>query len=667
MHKILLEDGAKGSIEGQRRLNPIMKEVVKKEIIKWLDAGIIYPISDSSWVSPVQCVPKKGGLTVIKNENNELIPTRTVTGWRICIDYRKLNKATKKDHFPLPFVDQMLDRLVEREYYCFLDGVSFGLCNAPPTFQRCMMVIFSDMVGGFLEVFMDDFSVFRDSFNDCLCNLGKVLERCKETNLVLNWEKCHFMMKEGIVLGHKISRKGIEVGRAKIEVIEKLPPPTSVKNIRSFLGHAGFYRRYIKDFSKISKTLLGAVMGQRKNKVFHPIYYASRTFTGAQLNYTVTEKELLAIVFAFDKFRSYLVGTKVVVFTDHSAIKYLITKKDAKPRLIRWVLLLQEFDIEIQDRKCVENQVADHLSRMEYNNESHTMVPIKETFPDEQMFQVQISNVTPWFADIANYLATGLMPHDLSSQQRKKLLHDVKSYFWDEPYLFKQGADKIIRRCVAEFEVQDILFHCHSSPSGGYFGGQRTAAKVLQSGFFWPSLFKDAYAYVVRCDRCQRVGNISRRSEMPLKNILEVELFDVWGIDFMGPFPPSFKNEYILVAVDYVSKWVEAAAYLTNDAKVVIEFLEKHIFTHFGTPRAIISDEEKASMTTRIAARYVSRRLSSSGKILSEEEKAAENIYIKKMEKEKLEKLARKNAKPEENPAASSGGSGSVSDAKASK
>ncbi|KAL5552880.1 hypothetical protein UlMin_040281 [Ulmus minor] len=207
MHKILLEDNEKGSIEAQRRLNPVMKEVVKKEVIKWLDAGIIYPISDSSWVSPVQCVPKKGGMTVVQNENNELIPTRVVTGWRICMDYRKLNKSTRKDHFPLPFLDQMLDRLAGKHYYCFLDGYSgynqiaiapndqhkttftcpygtfafrrmpFGLCNAPATFQRCMMAIFTDMVEQFVEVFMDDFSVFGDSFDACLV-ISRFLSTC---------------------------------------------------------------------------------------------------------------------------------------------------------------------------------------------------------------------------------------------------------------------------------------------------------------------------------------------------------------------------------------------------------------------------------------------------------------------------------------------------------
>ena len=279
MHKILLEDEVKPIVEHQRRLNPTMKEVVRKEVLKWLDAGVIYPISDSSWVSPVQVVPKKGGITVVKDANNNLIPTRPVTGWRICMDYRKLNKATRKDHFPLPFIDQMLDRLAGHEYYCFLDGYSgynqiaiapedqekttftcpygtfafrrmpFGLCNAPATFQRCMMAIFSDMVEQIIEVFMYDFSVFGTSFDDCLAKLALVLERCEKTNLILNWEKCHFMVKEGIVLGHRISEKGIEVDRAKIEAIDKLLPPTTVKGVRSFLGHAGFYRRFIKDYS----------------------------------------------------------------------------------------------------------------------------------------------------------------------------------------------------------------------------------------------------------------------------------------------------------------------------------------------------------------------------------------------------------------------------------
>ena len=295
---------------------------------------------------------------------------------------------------------------------------------------------------------MDDFSVLSSSFDNCLENLRSVLIRCEETNLVLNWEKCHFMVQEGIVLGHRISARGIEVDRAKIEAIEKLAPPSSVKGMRSFLGHAGFYKRFIRDFSQISKPLsnllvqrtpfefdaqcmhaffvlkdklvsapivvaldwsfpfelmcdasdcaIGAVLGQKRERIFQVIYYASRTLNDAQLNYATIEKELLAIVFSFDKFRPYLIGNKVVVHTDHSAIKYLMTKKDAKPRLIRWVLLLQEFDLEIKDKKGTENLVADHLSRLEGASDE---VQVNDDFPDEQLFAIEDKRAIPWFVD----------------------------------------------------------------------------------------------------------------------------------------------------------------------------------------------------------------------------------------------------------------------------
>nr|GEV04458.1 reverse transcriptase domain-containing protein [Tanacetum cinerariifolium] len=247
-HKILMEEDFEPAVQHQRRVNPKIHDVIKQEVIKLLDAGLIYPISDSSWVSPEHCVPKKGGFTVVENEDNELIPTRLVTGWRVCIDYRKLNEATRKDHFPLPFMDQMLERLAGNQYYCFLDDFS-------GTFQRCMMTIFHDMIEKTMEVFMDDFSVFGDSFQSCLSHLERMLKRCEDTNLCLNWEKSHFMVKEGIVLDHKISKQWIEVDKTKVDVIIKLPHPTTVKGIRSFLGHAGFYCRFIKDFSKIARPM----------------------------------------------------------------------------------------------------------------------------------------------------------------------------------------------------------------------------------------------------------------------------------------------------------------------------------------------------------------------------------------------------------------------------
>nr|GEY45897.1 reverse transcriptase domain-containing protein [Tanacetum cinerariifolium] len=284
-HKILMEDDFKPAVQHQRRVNPKIHDVIKKEVEKLLDVGLIYLISNSPWVSPVHCVLKKGGFTVVENEENELILTRLFTGWRVCIDYHKLNEATRKDHFPLPFMDQMLERLTRNEYYCFLDGFSgyfqipidpkdqekttftcpygtfvyrcipFGLCNASGMFQRCMMAIFQDMIEKTMKVFMDDISVFGNLFETCLSHLDKMLKQCEDTNLCLRWEKSHFMVKEGIVLGHKISKNGIEVDKAKVDVIAKLPHPTTVKGVPSFLGHAGFYRRFIKDFSKISRPI----------------------------------------------------------------------------------------------------------------------------------------------------------------------------------------------------------------------------------------------------------------------------------------------------------------------------------------------------------------------------------------------------------------------------
>ncbi|KAM2622716.1 hypothetical protein TB2_027309 [Malus domestica] len=667
MHRIFLEEGAKPTREAQRRLNPPMMEVVKKEIIKLLDCGVIYPISDSRWVSPVQVVPKKSGVTVVKNAEDELVPTRIQTGWRVCIDYRKLNNTTRKDHFPLPFIDQMLERLAGHSFYCFLDGYSgynqiviapddqekttftcpfgtfayrrmpFGLCNAPATFQQCMVSIFSDFIEKIIEVFMDDFSVFGDSFDGCLENLTLILKRCVETNLVLNWEKCHFMVKQGIVLGHIVSERGIEVDKSKIDLVRYLPSPTSVREVRSFLGHAGFYRRFIKDFSKISTPLcrllqkdvtfdfneecekafkhlkemltsapiirppdwsipfelmcdasdyaLGAVLGQRKDKQPHVIYYASRTLNDAQLNYSTTEKELLAVVFALDKFRSYLLGTKVLIYTDHAALKYLLTKKEAKPRLIRWMLLLQEFDIEIRDKKGSENVVADHLSRLVHEEE---VVPIPETFPDEQLMSIEVS--MPWYADLVNYLASKVIPSEFNKNQRDKLKYDARNYVWDDPYLWKYCSDQIIRRCVHDSEFQSILNFCHTYACGGHFGTQRTARKVLECGFYWPTIFKDARTFCIACDRCQRTGNIGPKDQMPQSPIFNVEIFDVWGIDFMGPFPSSHGFVYILLAVDYVSKWVEARATRTNDSKVVADFVKTNIFARFGMPRVLISD-----------------------------------------------------------------------------
>nr|GEY15315.1 reverse transcriptase domain-containing protein [Tanacetum cinerariifolium] len=379
------------------------------------------PTPASPWVSPVHCVPKKGGITVVENEDNELIPTRLVTSWRVCIDYQKLNDATLKDHFPLPFMDQMLKHLGRNEFYCFLDGFS-GYFQIPIDLQDQEKTTFTFPYG--------TFAYRRMPF--VLCNAP------------------------GTFQSHKISMSGIEVDRAKVDVIAKLPHPNSIK--------------------------VGAVLGQRKTKHFQPIHYAIKNMTDAQACYTTTKKELLAVVYAFEKFRPYLVLSKTIVYTDHSALKYLLAKQDAKPRLIRWTLLLLEFDVIIHDKKGPKNLAANHLSRLENPHQDELeKKELTKTFPLETLGMIAFrgDSSTLWFFDFANYHAGNFIVKGMSSQQKKKFFKDVKHYFWDDPYLFKIYADQVIRRCVHGQEAVDILMACHNGPTRGHHGAIFTAKKSL--------------------------------------------------------------------------------------------------------------------------------------------------------------------------------------------
>nr|GEZ76130.1 reverse transcriptase domain-containing protein [Tanacetum cinerariifolium] len=308
----------------------------------------------------------------------------------------------------------------------------------------------------------------------------------------------------------------------------------------------------------------------------------------------MSEKEMLAVVYAFEKFRSYLILNKSIVYTDHSALKYLFAKKDSKSRLLRWVLLLQEFTFKVIYTKGEENLAADHLSRLENPHQNvldHE--EINESFPLETLNLVSTrgNQSTPWFADFANYHTGNFIVKGMSSQQKSKFFKDVKHYFWDDPYLFKNCTDQVIRRCISGQEAIEILKACHYGPTGGHHGLNYTTRKVFDSGFYWPTIYCDAQNVVKNYHVCQRQGKISHRDEMPQKSIQVCKIFLVWGIDFMGLFSSSRGNKYIFVAVDYLSKWVEAKALPTNDSRVVYKLL-KNLFARFGAPRTIISDRE---------------------------------------------------------------------------
>ncbi|GJV83875.1 reverse transcriptase domain-containing protein [Tanacetum coccineum] len=356
----------------------------------------------------------------------------------------------------------------------------FGLCNAPDTFQRCMMAIFHDMIEKMMEVFMDDFLVFGNSFKNCLSLVDKMLQR-------------------------------IEVDKAKIDVIAKLPHLTTVKGVWSFLGHADWDLPF-ELMCDANDFAIGAVLGQRHEKHFRPIHYTSKTMNEAESHYTTTEKEMLAVVYAFEKFQSYLILNKNIVYTDHSALKYLFANKDSKARLLRWVLLLQEFDFNVIDTKGIENLAADHLSRLE-NPYENVLDPkeVNEKFPLETLNMVTSrgDSSTSWFADYANYHVGNFIVKGMSSQQKNKFFKDVKHYFWDDPFLLKICADQMIRQCVTGQEAIDILTACHSGPTGGHYSANYTAKKLLT-----PTLH--------RVSSTKQVGKL-RHQSVALKRILERE------------------------------------------------------------------------------------------------------------------------------------------------
>ncbi|RVW59112.1 Retrovirus-related Pol polyprotein from transposon 17.6 [Vitis vinifera] len=463
-HHIYMEEEAKPIRQPQRRLNPHLQEVVRTEVLKLLK----------------------------QNEKGEEIATRLTS---------------------------VLERVSGHPFYCFLDGYSgyfqieidvedqekttftcpfgtyayrrmpFGLCNAPATFQRCMLSIFSDMVERIMEVFMDDITIYGGTFEECLVNLEAVLKRCIEKDLVLNWEKCHFMVHQGIVLGHIISEKGIEVDKAKVELIAKLPSPTTERT-----KDAKFVwdERCQKSFDQLKQFLTTAPIVRAPNwqLPFEVMCDASDFAIGAVLG----------------------------------------QREDGKPYR--------------QER--VENVVADHLSRLAIAHNSHVL-PINDDFPEESLMLLEKA---PWYAHIANYLVTGEVPSEWKAQDRKHFFAKIHAYYWEEPFLFKYCADQIIRKCVPEEEQQGILSHCHENACGGHFASQKTAMKVLQSGFTWPSLFKDSHIMCRSCDRCQRLGKLTK----------EIKCHE--------PHP----------IVDLLC------------LGVVLKFLKENIFSRFGVPKAIISD-----------------------------------------------------------------------------
>ena len=442
--------------------------------------------------------------------------------------------------------------------------------------------------------------------------------------------------------GHIVSNKGIGVDPDKVAAIRKLEIPEHMTALKGFLGATGYYRRFIyfyaqvaiplthltkqtdlpgvwteectKAFNKLKNQLstapvliplewnkpfevhvdasnfaIGSVLSQ-KNEEGHdcPIYFSSRQLSGAEKNYSVTEHEGLGMVYFVQKYRHYLLGYKFTFHIDHDALKYMVNKPQLSGRIARWVLLLQEFNFDVDVRLGKKHANADFLSRL---SKEVNPTSIDDSLPDAHLFNVDVIPVE--YADVLYYLKNNTFPLEYTDKQKQQFVYKMRPYTLIGKVLYKQGRDGILRRCINQSEVQLILKGCHDEVCGGHFAGLVTAQKALQPGYWWPTLFTDANRYAKRCDPCQRVGKPTPSSSMPLIPILAQNPFEKWGIDFVGPIKPPSRygqKRYILVATEYVTKWAKALATKTDDAKTVAKFIYENIITRFGCPKELVSD-----------------------------------------------------------------------------
>lgn len=347
-----------------------------------------------------------------------------------------------------------------------------------------------------------------------------------------------------------------------------------------------------------SNYAIGAVLGQKIDNLESAIYYNSKNLQGPELNYTVTEKEMLVVIYALNTFRHYIIGYPIFVHTDHTAIRYLMNKPSITSRLACWLLLMQEFDIIVVDKPRKSNVVAEYLSRLQLQEDSTV---IDDAFLDENLFLIQAH--TPRYANIANYLAAAKMPIHFSPKERRLLVEKSFNFSWIVDCLFYTRPNQVMRRCVREGETYDILHACHDEQCGGHFATKRTTLKILNTRYYWPTVHKDATLYTRKCDRCQRMGRPTKSDEMPLYSQILVTPFHKWGLYFVGPIdPPSNGESYILVCTDYVTKSVEACAMTHARDNKVVEFLYEEIFTRYGVPREIVLDQGPQFTSTLIVA-----------------------------------------------------------------
>lgn len=636
-------------------VSPAIHDIILKQVDKMLQEGIIEP-SQSPWSAPVVLVKKPNG------------------DYRFCIDYRKLNEVTKRDSYPLPYIDFILSKLKGAKYLSTLDlrngywqvplsvdskektafvvpgrglfqfrVLPFGLHNAPATFQRMIESVLSSEINDSCFCYLDDIIVVSDSFHEHLQLLEQIFRKLRDAGLKINIEKSKFC-REGLkYLGHIVSKEGISVDPEKVSCITMYPIPQNVKQLKSFLGLVSWYRRFIPNFSNIifplntllrknvkwlwsdecqkafdeiktkllespilscpdySKPLvlqtdasfsgLGAVLTQDVEGQEKVIAFASRSLSDNERKFSVTEKELLAVLWAIQKFRPYLEGYHFILITDHFALKWINGLKNPSGRLARWSLLLQEHSFTVVHRKGTLHKVPDALSRIpENSNIPRSTSDVENQYLAAmhlQDFPIDFANIKdPWFIGRRKQVLEEPDKWPDWQVSEDRLYH----YRLDQlGQMLENTIDKWKLVIPREFRSQ-VLKECHDEPQSGHLGIAKTFLRISQK-YYWPGMFRDVARYVKSCEVCQR-HKVEQRMPAGKMGFRTVEKpWSVVTTDILGPYPISKKrNRYIVIFQDNFTKWIEAKPVRVATTKTVLEAFHELVILRWGVPEILLSD-----------------------------------------------------------------------------
>uniref|UniRef100_A0A158P4K2 RNA-directed DNA polymerase n=1 Tax=Tetranychus urticae TaxID=32264 RepID=A0A158P4K2_TETUR len=630
----------------------IERKEINKQIEEMMKIGVIRP-SASPWASPIVLVNKPDGSK------------------RLCVDLRKVNAITKKDVYPLPNIDIILSSLRGCSYFTAIDlnsgywqisvnpddckktafvtqdglyefvRMPFGLTNAPATFQRTMDVVLAGLKYNQCLVYLDDVVIFAQSFDELLTRTENVLQALQNAGLTIKVSKCHWAVREMLFLGHVVNAQGIRTDPRKIEDVKNFPAPKDITGIRSFMGMAGYYRKFIPKFSEIAEPLtrltrkivsfnwtdeqdrafnkikelllqdpvlvhfnpsdpievhcdasgigVGAVLMHRIEKEEKPVWYLSRLLHHAELRYSTTEKECLAIVFALEKLRPFISGLHFTVYTDHRALCWLKTKAKLPDRLLKWAIQLEQYSFDIVYRTGKSNVVADYLSRNPVRPMGQFMEPLDKysinlLTIDQSIARKQRSD--PTFNKIICALES---PEDFPNIECTQfVLKDMILY-----KLIEREIGPALALCVPKKLIEEIIASCHDDPIAGHLGFYKTINKI-KSRYWWPDLQIDVKTYVETCRDCQGKKAETKAAAGLLCPITIGGPFEMIGMDLLGPFPLSEKgNKNIIVATDYLTRWAECKALPNGSTQEVAKFFAESIVCRYGAPKKVLTDRGK--------------------------------------------------------------------------